>query len=228
MFEIYNREDILNNVALGISFKELGPDHLGDNDIAWFDLHVSPSAYKLPDPMQQEPWRPFEKGKNGDSRFLTIRAGESLILQTRQIIKTASDITGIVVGSAGSSVRGLSVASGKVDPNFGPQSLAVSVYNGSLRDIYINDGDKIAVVGFLKTSRPVSNEKVVGPAKAAEDFMPDWIYRLWAKFKSFFRRYRSLTVWSIFLYVFIVLTQAQVRRWADEILVWATSFFGGA
>ncbi|CDZ33364.1 hypothetical protein NOJ28_07490 [Neorhizobium galegae] len=225
MFEIFRRDEVINNVAKGISFKDLGHDHLNDKDIAWFDLHVSPSAYKLPDPLEQEPWRAFEKVRNGGSRFVTIRPGESLILQTHQIIKTASDITGIVVGSAGSSIRGLSVTSGKVDPNFGPQSLAVNVYNGSQRDIYINDGDKIAVVGFIKTSRPVDNEKVVGPAKAAEDFLPEWIYRVFAKIKSFFRRYRSLSIWSVILYIVILLTQAQVRSWADSVWGWISGFW---
>lgn len=218
MFEVFVRSGITdkNNEDLWVSTAR--KDGSEDDDVLWIDLHVSSAGYKEPDPLQNKPWLPFEKTKNGEPRFIKLDSGHTVILQSEEIFRTGSDITGIVSGSAGCSIKGLLATSGKVDPNFGPQNLAVAVQNVSDQAVWISEGDKIAVVAFCRASKKLDTDKIVGPAKAASDLLPNWLNRILAHLRSFYRRYKKITFGVFLFYIFTVFTQAYVRSIADAVV----------
>lgn len=158
MFIVLRREGDANFEGDVVKVYNILPDSQQDeSDITWVDMHVSAAAYKIPDPDEVEPWLPFENSKKGEKKFIKLDSGCSATVQTVEAIKTNGNVTGIVVGSAGRSLRGLLVTPGKIDPHFGAQSIALNIQNGSDRPIYIQELEKIAVVGFIAKASPVGS-----------------------------------------------------------------------
>ncbi len=185
--------------------------------ILWWDLHVSPEAYRMPSQDGQIKWISAPTNRKAE-KIVSIGANESLIIQTVEKVGTDSKTTGLIVGSASVSLSGLAITSGKIDPNFKPQPIILCVQNVTHKTIYLKKGQKIASLIFTNIEHEMKGDAPKGHAIAPEDILPQRGDRLKLAAHLRFRKYRNITFFGILFYFFVIYSESYVVSKTDKLL----------
>lgn len=116
--------------------------------------HLSPISCDLT--VGSECYRPnMDKSYILDENGIKVKSGESVVIYTKEHIRTPFNVFGLVTGKGKFIYQGCMVASGKIDPGFDGQ-LRTCFYNGSKKSIVLKPHEAFCTVFFIDTAYTLS------------------------------------------------------------------------
>lgn len=91
-----------------------------------------------------------------DENGIKIKPGESVVIYTKERIRTPLNVFGLVTGKGKFIYQGCMVASGKIDPGF-DGLLKICFYNGGKKAVVLKPDEAFCTVFFIDTSYTLSS-----------------------------------------------------------------------
>ena len=86
---------------------------------------------------------------------IKVKPGESVVVYTKEHIRTPFNVFGLVTGKGKYIYQGCMVASGKIDPGFDGH-LKICFYNGGKRSVILKPNEPFCTVFFIDTAYTLS------------------------------------------------------------------------
>ena len=90
-----------------------------------------------------------------DENGIKVKSGESVVVYTKEHIRTPFNVFGLVTGKGKYIYQGCMVASGKIDPGFDGH-LKICFYNGGKRSVILRQNEPFCTVFFIDTAYTLS------------------------------------------------------------------------
>lgn len=90
-----------------------------------------------------------------DENGIKVKSGESVVVYTKEHIRTPFNVFGLVTGKGKYIYQGCMVASGKIDPGFDGH-LKICFYNGGKRSVILRRNEPFCTVFFIDTAYTLS------------------------------------------------------------------------
>lgn len=90
-----------------------------------------------------------------DENGIKVKPGKSVVVYTKEHIRTPFNVFGLVTGKGKYIYQGCMVASGKIDPGFDGH-LKICFYNGGKRSVILKPNEPFCTVFFIDTAYTLS------------------------------------------------------------------------
>ena len=90
-----------------------------------------------------------------DENGIKVKPGESVVVYTKEHIRTPFNVFGLVTGKCKYIYQGCMIASGKIDPGF-DGNLKICFYNGGKSSVILQPNEPFCTVFFIDTAYTLS------------------------------------------------------------------------